>query len=227
MQTRQKKIVIYTVLLMVLGLIGWLGYTSYQLKEARDGLAEDLKGAQNRNQLLNQKYKEKKAEIDRLQREALLLKGQISQAKMEVEKLQEENEALSAELEKVGGDLKKKLASCEEKMAKLLESHKKLRSAHVELKRLQKETSGKLKFTENELKNTTAELRRMIEINNRYREHNVKLSEITKELVGRIEKRDLGTSILVREPVVQFSRVELEEILQEYLDKIDEEKIIQ
>jgi hypothetical protein len=46
-------------------------------------------------------------------------------------------------------------------------------------------------------------------------------------LVARVEKEELGSSVLVNEPIFQFERVELEGILQEYLDRIDKEMVVQ
>ena len=225
MQPRTK---LFFIIALVFGFLsaGFLGYTSYQLKKTRDNFAADLKRSESRNKLLTQKYKEKKAELARNQRENLLLMGQVRQAEINAEKFGKENKRLLLEIGKIEKELKQKLASCKEKKGRLSEAHKKLKTSYGELKKLHRQTSVQLKVCETEVRNTKSELGRVNAMNKRYKSHNVNLSTIARDLVSQIEKKELGTSILVKEPLIQFERVELESILQEYLDKIDDEKIV-
>jgi predicted nuclease with TOPRIM domain len=183
--------------------------------------------------LLEQKYKEEKAQVGRMQREKLILEGQVRQAKMDLEKVEKEKQQLLSSSTTSEKKLKKQLNACENTKDQLSESLDELQTTHADLTKrhqqtimdLEKRVAEVHKLT-NENASLNSELKRSISQSNRYLAHNEKLSMISQELVGRIEQKELGSSILVKEPLVQFERVELEKILQEYLDKIDEEKII-
>lgn len=227
---QKKKYIQYIVIVLVISMIGGTGYAGWQLKKDRDNLAFELDRSENRNKLLEQKYKEQKAQTGRLQREKLMLNGKIRQAQMDAEKYKTENERLVSEMETIEDKFRKQLVVCENEK----DAHDKLKAAYSELKDLNLKTTHTLREREAEVAGLTAdlaertsELKRTIQMNKRYVAHNEKLSSIAQTLVGRVEKQELGSTILVKEPLIQYERVELEELLQTYLDKIDDEKVIQ
>ncbi|MBI3545025.1 MAG: hypothetical protein HY081_00300 [Gammaproteobacteria bacterium] len=52
--------------------------------------------------------------------------------------------------------------------------------------------------------------------------NNVKLVQINRELVDRYEKKSAVDALLQREPLTQLKRVEFENIVQEYQDRIEQ-----
>ncbi len=227
---QKKKYINYIIIVLIISVIGGLGYTGWQIKKDRDNLALELERSESRNQLLDKKYKEQKAQTGRLQREKLMLNGQIRQAQMDVEKYRIENERLLAEIDK----FKERIAVYENDKDGLTVLYDKLKADYNDLKDLNLKTTNSLRERENDVANLKAdladvnsELKRTTQMNTRYVSHNEKLSQIAQTLVGRVEKQELGTAILVKEPLIQYERVELEELLQTYLDKIDDEKVIQ
>ena len=54
---------------------------------------------------------------------------------------------------------------------------------------------------------------------------NLEMHKIGKEILGRYEKFGLGTAITAREPFVGLTRVKLENLVQDYSDKLDEQRI--
>ncbi len=228
----RKSIKIFVILFLAIGfgLSGYLGYTCYELKVSRDGLADDLVRAESRIKLLSQKYKENKAQVGRLQRESLALNGKLRQAKLDLEKAEsvfaEKFSQKSAITDKLKGDLK----FCSREREQLTTSYKELQIEHKKLNLAHRQTSASLSEREKkldslnaELQSLNSELKQITRQSERYEAHNLELAKIATQLVGRVERKELGSSVLVREPLIQFERVNVEKLLQEYLDKIDEE----
>jgi chromosome segregation ATPase len=227
------KTLLVTALAAAVLLSAYLGYTSYRLKKAGDTLAQNLSQVENRNRLLNGKYKEKKAEVGRLQRESMGLKGRLRQAVIDLEKLDSEHQRLLKSKADVEAKFKERAAACETEKARLSTEHEELKKNHAELGSTYRQTTKTLKMREDEIHKLTSQmqalsnnLERTTQQSKRYKTHNAELAKIAKVLVARVEKEQLGTSVLVNEPLIQFKRVEVEKLLQEYLDKIDDEKIM-
>lgn len=216
--------------IILFGLVGGLGYLCYHLQAEKKMLAESYEQSESRNRLLNQKYKEEKALVGRLQRETLALTGQVRQARMDADKALADTERFKEEKDK----LAREVQNLDEKKAKLEERIESLIAEKADLNRELGQTSTKLKAQEKANENLEAknqslgnDLKRALNDNKRYLAHNRRLAEIAKALVARVEKDELGSSVLAKEPLIQFQRVELEKLLQEYLDKIDQEKVVQ
>lgn len=228
MRLQVRSITIVAIAVAVI-LCSFLGFQCYQLSGEKQRLADSLDHSENRNELLNRKYKEEKAFVGRLQRENLGLSGQVRQAKLDVQKIKEE----MAGFREVKAALEKKLAACGKRQLKSTETIERLTSDYGKLDKQHKETVLKLKATEQknsslkaDIQSLNADLRQAENQNRRYFNHNERLSRIARELVARIEDKELGSSIMVKERLIQFKRAELENLLQDYLDRIDDEKII-
>lgn len=52
--------------------------------------------------------------------------------------------------------------------------------------------------------------------------HNVKLLQVNHDLLGQYQNKGLFDAMLQREPLTQLKRVEIENIVQEYQDRIDQ-----
>ena len=82
----QSRSIGIAVIVATIILSGFLGFQCYQLSKDRQRLSDSLDQSENRNRLLNRKYKEEKAFVGRLQRENLALGGQVRQSKQDVKK---------------------------------------------------------------------------------------------------------------------------------------------
>lgn len=210
-------------------LCGFLGFQCYQLSNDRQRLSDSLDQSENKNRLLNQKYKEEKAFVGRLQRENLKLSGQVRQARQDVKTIEEEISGFRNEK----AALIKKLAGCDARILNLSDKLERLTADYGELDKRNKETVLKFNKSEEdnavlkaENQNLNADLKQAENQSQRYLKHNERLSQIAKELVARIEQKEMGSSIMVKERLIQFKRAELENLLQDYLDRIDDEKIV-
>jgi chromosome segregation ATPase len=224
LQPRSKRV---AAIVVALALIGGLGFLCLQLKSDRDRLAENFERFESKGQLLDQKYKEEKALSGRLQRENLTLNGQVRQARMDAEKLEAETVRLRAEHAQRGNELQ----ACLSEKARQIDQ---LNVANGQLNEKYNDTATRLRSAEDqneklqaEVQSLKSELKQAASQNKRYLAHNHRLSQIAKALVGRVEQKELGSSVLVKEPLIQFKQVELENLLQDYLDRIDAEKIVQ
>lgn len=224
------KILRIAAFALILFLVGGLGFFCFRFNGERNRLVTDLERVENRNQLLDKKYKEEKAQVGRLQRETLTLNGQARQAKMD----KEQCEAEAAHIRDEQANMEGRLKACSDGKAKLVERIDQLNASYDQLKKKLTDTTVKLKTEKAErakLEDRNQALRSNLQqsesANQRYLTHNQKLSEIAKTLVARVEKDELGSSVLVKEPLIQWKRVELENLLQDYLDGIDKELIVE
>ena len=85
---------------------------------------------------------------------------------------------------------------------------------------------------EHELKKITAERQVLqAELNKTTRElgqcssNNSELCTIAEELVDKYRNKGVGAALLAKEPLIQVKKVELEQLVQEYREKIDQQKI--
>ena len=214
----------------VLALIGYLGFECYRLGNEKQELAENLGKAESRNRLINRKYKEEKALVGRMQRENLVLEGQARQAGMDAKAFEKENVRLSGER----AEMEKRLLACSDERKHLAERIEASKAEFDQLNGKYNQTTAALKTMEgkneglkSDIQSLKADLSRSESQGRRYYAHNQRLAQIARELVARTEKEELGTSILVKEPLIQFKRAELEKLLQQYLDRIDDESAIQ
>jgi chromosome segregation ATPase len=224
-----SKIVLAVMIAALLVVIGF-GTSALSLKRSRDTTAEALAASERKVALLSEKAKEEKAQAGRLQRTIMVVEGQLRQAKMESEKIQQEIDHIKGRTE---GELKRRIEGCEAARTLLDSRVEKLTTDLARLEAQYREVGTALKAEETEAKrlkgeNQTlkSELKQSGQDNQRFRSHNVKLSQIARALLGRLEKEKLGGSILVKEPVLQFEKVELERMIQEYLDQIDEHRAV-
>ncbi len=233
---KNKKMIFKSIIfrigamLVVVMLIGGLGYLAYQLDCEKKVLEGQLDHTEKKTVLLNRKYKEEKALVGRLQRENLALNGQVRQAKIDAEAAIAEADKLRSRMGKSG----RQLEVCVEEKKGLSRQVEKWKTDYTQLSKQQEQTAAQLKNTRQEkdtlksrVETLASELGFSESKNKRYYAHNRKLAKIARALVARIEKEELGSSVLVNEPIFQFDRVELEGILQEYLDRIDKEMVVQ
>lgn len=226
MNSKKTRILVTVVFLI---LMGGSGFLCLHLNGAKNRMAAERDQAESRNRLLDQKYKEEKALVGRLQRENLTLSGQARQARMDMAKF----EAEAVQLREERARMENQHHACDEAKAKLSERIDQLNLANDQLHQKLNDTATRLKTVEiaeaaveerNQALN--ADLSQVRSANKRYLAHNRRLCEIAQTLVARVEKEELGSSVLVKEPLIQWKRVELENLLQGYLDKIDENKIV-
>lgn len=147
-----------------------------------------------------------KAENDKLAAEIETLKEQHEAAVSREEKLGGELDTQKSTIEAVRGRLDQthgKLVEVVEKYKVLNQSKNQLSLEHVELQKLQEFTVSELDSCENK---------------------NIKMYQATRDMLKDYGRQSLWARLVQAEPVFQFKSVELENIIQEYEDKLVEQK---
>lgn len=152
-----------------------------------------------------------------------------------IAKLKEENAALktaSQKLDKVskeGGGVKKELAICHDQAAAQTQELVTLRADYARL--TTESTQSNAKWQEDRLKmdgeirDTKNKLSTSTAMRNACSEHNIKMYNYTVELLDKYHKKGFVDILLQEEPVTQLKKVEVENIVQEYKSKIDQERL--
>ncbi len=148
------------------------------------------------------------------------LKAENDKLASEIETLKEQHEAAVSREEKLSGELdtqkstneavRGRLDQTHEKLVEVVEKYKVLNQAknqlsleHAELQKLQEFTVSELDSCEDK---------------------NIKMYQATREMLKNYSGQSLWSRLVQAEPVFQFKSVELENIIQEYEDKLIEQK---
>ena len=223
-----KKRLFFSVLIIIFGAAVYLGYLLYQVTEERNILNARLDDANSKFKLVQKKYVRQKAENSVLQRNKLSLEGRLRKAGSDLKKVEQEKEKIVREMELIESKHLKKVAGFEkqikkfkERIVKLKENRDMYRARLTETVRTVKErnqTIAGLKADKAELGASLSETEFSLK---RCKKHNVNLCKISEDLVSAYHAKGLGKTILQTEPLTQLKKVELEQMVQEYLDKID------
>lgn len=145
--------------------------------------------------------------VERMQR-------MLRQVSQERDSLQAENTRLKSEIEELNRKNAGVKKSSDTALAKSRESNAAL---STELQR----TAQNLQQTQSEknlLQETVVGQAQQIET---CESHNVKLLQVNRDLLGQYENKGFFDSLMQREPIIGLKGVELENILQDYQDRLD------
>jgi len=153
-------------------------------------------------------------EVDKLTKEKGLLAAQQTELKAKAEAL----EAKTASLEKKNASLEAKAASMDSKNAELAERLSKVEADRTALDQKQKQTMKTLQDTEKALRNLDQKY-------DQCAEHNARLYTIGNELIKKYQDKGFLGTLAEKEPFTQVKKVEMEKLVQDYKDKIDQQKM--
>lgn len=225
-------------LALVIGLLGlaaaagYLGYLSWSLAAEKRALEDGLAQAERRAAQIKQRFEEEKARGAAAARAKAAAETARAEALGALKSAEAENAALKkslAEVQILVETLKKSQASGFGELEKKI--------AAIEAQK--SDLAGRLKSAEDALKAKAAaaeqlnkEIQRLnadIERGNRdlakMREHNKRLVAIGEELIERYKNKGIGKGLLQNEPFTQLGKIEFEQMRQEYLDRIDKERV--
>lgn len=159
-------------------------------------------------------------------------KSQLEQAKT---KLEMERAALAESVKSTSG----KLRTVEAKATAARREAESLGARLVEAERLLAETSEKLKLTEETLAGREADVKRMdgqlgelrrivgrqVQTIDSCEKKNARFFELNGELLGKYRDKGVGDALLEAEPFTGVKRVELDNLIEEYRDKLEAQKM--
>jgi chromosome segregation ATPase len=228
MQSVKKKMLIWFLIVAAFGLSGYVGYCAYQFRLERDQLAQKLEEEIHKFKLLKRKYAEEKSLAASLRRAKLAVEGQLAKAHQELAAVQEEKTALMGEMESLESKyarktkvLETKIGKYAERVEKLLKIQEQYKTKLSEAVKTARERHAAILKLEAEKENLSGELQRTVSELKRCVKHNVALGKIAEELVVAYKEKGVGDSLTQAEPFTQIKKVEVERIVQEYLDRID------
>ena len=163
---------------------------------------------------LEQQKMSMQGEVDKLTNEKQALAAQQADLKTKSDGL----ESKAAALEKKSASLETKAASLESRNAELTERLNKAEADRAALDQKQKQTMATLQNTEKALRNLDQKY-------DQCAEHNAKLYTIASEVIKKYENKGVMGALIEKEPFTQVKKVEMEKMVQDYKDKIDQQKM--
>jgi chromosome segregation ATPase len=152
-----------------------------------------------------------KAEIPKLTAEIEELKKENSKHLAEIKTTTASKEQLDAELNAQKGNteqVKLRLEQTNTRLLEVIEKYKELQQNKNQLNTELTSTKNELQTTQNKLEVCTKD--------------NVKLIESGRDLMDRYQHKGTVSALLQDEPLLQFNSVEMENIIQNYEDKLRE-----
>lgn len=228
-----KKIAIGLVIALLIGLSGYLGYRLTVLDKAQKQLAEDLKRTAHRSDLLQQKYAEQKAQTATLHRAKLTVEGLKRQAEMKAEALEKELQTQKAAIAAMENKddakvkaLEARLAEKEGVLAQWKEKYGELSQAFQQARKIIGERDAAIAQMEENTRRLESELQFATRTRDRYLANNKEMAATAQSILARYDEDGVfAKTLLDVEPFTQIKKVELEQLIQDYLDSIDNQTI--
>ena len=229
----QKKHIIIIGVTILVGLSGYLGYELYSLNQAHAALNDDFDQLTHRSDLLQRKYTEQKAQTAALQRAKLTVEGLKRQAEMKLEELAKEMEKKDVEMaalrKKVGANVKDLEDRIESLNTTIEEWEKKYEDRTKEF-HAARQTISERDATIAKMEENIGELKSSLQFatstKDRYLKNNRQMAATAKSILARYDEDGVFAEKLLRaEPFTQLKKVELEKLIQKYLDEVDDQVI--
>ncbi len=157
-------------------------------------------------------------ERDTLQAEKTQLQAEMKAATERADALQKQLAADKDAADKAIADLKEKVENQVAQIVELKATLDKWKAAHAEVTGIAQKKEGeraKLAQEKIELERVVADQRRK----------NLGMYQVGTEILNRYEKFGLGTALTAREPFTGLMRVKLENLVQDYGDKLADQRI--
>nr|WP_319395357.1 hypothetical protein [uncultured Desulfobacter sp.] len=219
------------ILLIMAGIAGcgYLWNVKQGLEEQIGTLETDLDLSQRKTRAAIKKYNQEKAKVATCMRSKMVVEAQKAKLQRVAKNLENEKTALVGQVKGLEQRLVQHKSICEQRVDKLKEAYKQLADSRKEIIAKYKELaeknrglSGQIVQLESQKAELSSELSQTESRLTRSLKHNEKLCVIAEELTNKYREKTNGS-----EPFTKIEMVELEHIIQDYLKRIDKEKIIE
>lgn len=184
-------------------------------KEALRRAQTQLQQAQGQLSALEQEKAKLGAERDKAVKEAKAVQGRLRKAERSLGEEKTRGEQLSRELEGTKQDLASTRTRLTDTETRLADTAKTLFQTQQTLARTEADKRGLEGVKVRQEKEIAA-----------CEDKNLKLYRTGRELMTRFEQKTCGEILAQKEPFTGLKRVEIENLLEEYRDKLDEQKLI-
>nr|WP_319493782.1 hypothetical protein [uncultured Desulfobacter sp.] len=227
-----KKILFRSIaILLILAGIAGCGYL-WKVKQGLETqiatLENDVDLLQRKNRAAVKKYNQEKAKVATCMRSKMVIEAQKAKLQNMVSSFDNQKTALEAQVKDLEQRLVQHDTTCEQRVDKLKDAYKQLADNRKEIivkyKELAEKNRGlsdQIVQLESQKAELSSELSQTESRLNRSLKHNEKLCVIAEELTNKYREKTNGS-----EPFTKIEMVELEHIIQDYLKRIDKEKII-
>jgi hypothetical protein len=213
-----KRKLPYVLLIAALVAIGSLGFYGWKLTNENKTLRKDLTYTKTKAEMLQKKFVEQKKMAEELIRLKSNLEGQQRNSQAEIEKEKQVITAENAAMKAQAAELKKKLDA-------LAAERDGERKELTNLKGVHQKTVQDLDKLSDSKKTVEAKLKKTEEQLDVSRTKNAELCRIAGELMDKYKNKGVIGAVTQKEPLTQIKKVKLEQMTQEYSDKIKELKI--
>lgn len=229
MQKQLPALVIGTMLLLSLGGSVFLGLEHRQLQHRHEDVVMSKDRLQDKARQLQKKYSEQKSRTawlekarQDLQREKGELEATLKTVKDKYSELQGD---ASVQVQRLQKKLSQKDRECQAKLTELAEKYNDAVSKNKQATAFIEEQKKKLEALQQAKAELQDQLSAKRETLKRFRNHNAKLSQIAEELIDKYKNKSVSDVLAQSEPLTKVKQVELEHMVQEYMEKIDEQVI--
>jgi chromosome segregation ATPase len=232
MGSKLKLIILGTLIIAGLGGTVFFALENMKGKQTIVQLEETLARAEKTKALLKRKYAEEKTKANSIQRAKLALEGQKRQLEGKYAELEKKLAALNSQKKASVGKVQQELETARAEVQRLRGAIEKWRVRHDELTGRLKTASAKIQQHEatigaqsEEIAVLKSDYQREYSRSKRFLAHNQKMASISESILARYDAKGIHSVLIKAEPFTKLKKVELEKIIQNYLDDIDDEVI--
>ncbi|SPF31232.1 conserved exported hypothetical protein [Syntrophobacter sp. SbD1] len=209
------------VALVLVGLLAGLGYGHIQLGRMQQAHQNKINEINKRISLLQKKASEERVSLSGVE-------GRNRSLHAEIDKLKKENGEQAEEVKKLqaeGQSFEAKLKEMTDEAARLKAARDEVAAQLAQVLQTATDLGEKAKLLAAGKQTLEASLTKVNQDLDLCKSHNARLCIIAGDMVAKEKSRCTMGGMLRSEPVTQIGKVELERLMQEYKEKIDQEKV--
>lgn len=225
MQSHYSKKTILAVVAFTLLLIGLITLVFFhrQLIGERDGLLVEIATLEQKNAMLKKSYSEQKTQAENFQRARQAAEVKLGTANRLLGEQEEQLAELQVKVEEMEERLARQDLSQKDREEQVRNAIDQWKAKVEEFQVKVREQRARIDELEALAATTKAALDNETVQHKGCREKNGRLAAIAQELATSYQKKGVVDILTSSEPLTQLKKVEMEKLVQEYLDRIDAE----
>jgi chromosome segregation ATPase len=224
MQIKDKKTLLTIGVVAVLLIsLGYLGIVHRSLIKERNGLLVDRSTLEQKATMLKKSFSEQKAQTESSIRARQATEAKMAKANQLLTEQEGQVKELQGKVEELEAQWEKRSESDKEQQEQVRQAIDQWKAKVEELQANSREQKSRIAELEGVVATTKAALGNETVQHTSCREKNTKLATISQELATNYQKKGVIDVLSTNEPLTQLKKVEMEKLVQEYLDRIDTE----
>ena len=219
----KKTILILCAFAFLLISLGYLGILHRSLTKERNGLLVDRSTLEQKTAMLKKSLGEQKAQAESSLRARQAAEAKAGKANQLLAEQEAQVKELQAKVEELEAQWEKRSESDKEQQEQIRVAIDQWKAKVEELQTKNREQKTQIGELEAVVATTKASLENETVQHKGCREKNTKLAAISQELATNYQQKGFVDVLSANEPLTQLKKVEMEKLVQEYLDRIDTE----